>query len=171
LYQDKEVPPLVKYVSDRDVWKFDEWMSKEVNAAIQSYNFTLDTCDMLHQRIEKEGVESLKEEGDAIIRYKDQIINLALKKAEEYEMEGYQIMGTQMASASLISETAEKLAEGRPFGMTWFKAKGEDWVYNLRSRRGGIDVSDVARKFGGGGHSKAAGFSSKLNPVSFLNKR
>lgn len=30
--------------------------------------------------------------------------------------------------------------------------------YSLRSREGGVDVSEIAKQFGGGGHKHAAGF-------------
>ena len=34
------------------------------------------------------------------------------------------------------------------------------WQYSLRSRSD-FDVSEIAKKFGGGGHAKAAGFATK----------
>jgi phosphoesterase RecJ-like protein len=44
---------------------------------------------------------------------------------------------------------------------------------SLRTRGGGIDVSAIARKSGGGGHPQAAGFSSELPPdeiVEFIRQ-
>ena len=44
---------------------------------------------------------------------------------------------------------------------------------SLRTRGGGIDVSAIARKSGGGGHPQAAGFSSELGPdeiVEFIRQ-
>jgi bifunctional oligoribonuclease and PAP phosphatase NrnA len=44
---------------------------------------------------------------------------------------------------------------------------------SLRTRGGGIDVSAIARKSGGGGHPQAAGFSSELPPdeiVEFIRR-
>lgn len=38
------------------------------------------------------------------------------------------------------------------------KPESEDYVISLRSRKGGADVSEVARFYGGGGHAGAAGF-------------
>lgn len=41
------------------------------------------------------------------------------------------------------------------------KPDSEDYVISLRARKGGVDVSEVAKFFGGGGHASAAGFKIK----------
>jgi len=38
-------------------------------------------------------------------------------------------------------------------------------VFSLRSQEGGIDVSEIAIKFGGGGHKHAAGFKVDRNHI------
>jgi nanoRNase/pAp phosphatase (c-di-AMP/oligoRNAs hydrolase) len=40
----------------------------------------------------------------------------------------------------------------------WFQNAEGKYVYSLRSRHG-FDVSELAKKFGGGGHAGAAGFT------------
>lgn len=37
---------------------------------------------------------------------------------------------------------------------------GKTWTYSLSTMKDGVDLSALAKKFGGGGHVKAAGFSS-----------
>jgi phosphoesterase RecJ-like protein len=72
--------------------------------------------------------------------------------------------------AGLISDVAGLLAEqdGASFGCCWFKVTAsDDWVYSLRSRDD-FDVSELASKAGGGGHARAAGFTSLHNPFEFL---
>ncbi len=63
-----------------------------------------------------------------------------------------------VSSSTLISDVGHELAKGRPFGVTWFERDGQR-VYSLRSVDGGLDVSEIAKSFGGGGHEHAAGFS------------
>ena len=41
------------------------------------------------------------------------------------------------------------------------KPDSEDYVISLRARKGGVDVSEVAKFYGGGGHASAAGFKIK----------
>jgi len=53
-------------------------------------------------------------------------------------------------------------AAGRPFGVCYFELGGKR-VYSLRSVHG-VDVSEIAKAYGGGGHPAAAGFEV---PVGF----
>ena len=49
------------------------------------------------------------------------------------------------------------MAQGEPFAACyWDTAEGR--VFGLRATDDGVDVSDVAKQYGGGGHAKAAGF-------------
>jgi hypothetical protein len=44
-----------------------------------------------------------------------------------------------------------------PFAMGWYQRGDGRYAYSLRSR-GDFDVSELAKKYGGGGHKNAAGF-------------
>lgn len=50
----------------------------------------------------------------------------------------------------------------RPFGACYFDRQDGKRQWSLRSAPQGIDVSDVAKKFGGGGHKHAAGFEEAI---------
>ena len=56
------------------------------------------------------------------------------------------------------------LGKGEPFAATFFY-DGEGYVFSLRSDDNGLDVSEIAKQYGGGGHKHAAGFKLK----SWLN--
>jgi nanoRNase/pAp phosphatase (c-di-AMP/oligoRNAs hydrolase) len=43
-----------------------------------------------------------------------------------------------------------------------FSFDGDEWIISLYSRN--IDVSEIAKKYGGGGHKGAAGFHCKDLP-------
>ena len=56
------------------------------------------------------------------------------------------------------SDAGHILGVNEPFAACyWDTAKGR--TYSLRSSEEGIDVSEIAKMFGGGGHEHAAGFS------------
>lgn len=55
------------------------------------------------------------------------------------------------------------LSENKPFSIT-FSEVPDGFVYSLRSRKYGMDVSKIANLYGGGGHTHAAGFISALTP-------
>lgn len=71
---------------------------------------------------------------------------------------------------NLISKTLEQLAKDQPFAVAFFLRQDGKWQFSLRSAdpntpegKQSVDVSQVAKKFvGGGGHSRAAGFELPL---------
>ena len=71
------------------------------------------------------------------------------------------------SSKNIISEVAGGLSEGHDFAGCYFD-KGTGTVeYSLRSRENGIDVSEIAGLFGGGGHKHAAGFNIKVEDINY----
>lgn len=71
------------------------------------------------------------------------------------------------------SEIGEELAKNRPFSVTYRDRKDGKREYSLRSRDGGLDVSVIAKQFGGGGHPQAAGFELPIgvDPEAFWMQR
>lgn len=149
-------PWLVDYTADRDLWKWLLPDSKEVNAALRSYPLDFAVWDRLWA---EESPATLKRDGAAILRAEEVTIQAHLARAREIDFDGYQILSVN--ATSLYSEIAGRLAEGRDFGMCWFERDGLR-QYSLRSREGGIDVSEIAKAHGGGGHRGAAGFEVPL---------
>ena len=56
------------------------------------------------------------------------------------------------------SELASILSEGESFAAAYY-FNGDSYRVSLRSREEGEDVSEIAIKFGGGGHKCAAAFN------------
>lgn len=69
---------------------------------------------------------------------------------------------------TLASDAASKMAadfeDGRFFAATYYDT-GTDRVYSLRSCPHGMDVSQIAASYGGGGHRNAAGFKIPLMKI------
>jgi hypothetical protein len=58
---------------------------------------------------------------------------------------------------TMASDAGNLLAQDEPFAICyWDDSNGR--VFSLRSAEQGVDVSEIARSFGGGGHRHAAGF-------------
>lgn len=151
-------PWLVDYTEDRDLWRWALPDSKAVSAFVASYPFDFATWDNWRDQIfpGTRQWDSILDAGEAILRYQQQKVDEQVKNAREVEIDGYRVLAVNCTH--LTSEIAGKLAEGRPFGAAWFQRADGKRVWSLRSREGGIDVSEVARKRGGGGHRNAAGF-------------
>ena len=61
----------------------------------------------------------------------------------------------------LISEIGNAMSNDYPFIVMWFETPTER-IHSLRSRENGVDVSEIARAFGGGGHMQASGFNMSI---------
>ncbi|HZO51356.1 MAG TPA: DHHA1 domain-containing protein, partial [Bryobacteraceae bacterium] len=101
-------------------------------------------------------VTDLIEEGMAIQRYFRTLVEQAKKHAYFREIGGHRVPVVN-ASMFMASEVAGELSEGQPFAGVYSESETHT-LWSLRSRPGGLDVSEVAKQFGGGGHKHAAGF-------------
>lgn len=153
---DQQTPPwLVAYTEDRDLWRWALTGSREVNAALRTYPLDFDTWDNF--AASKTNVVELIREGAAILRAQNEIVKSHVGFAKEVNFDGHQILAVN--ATCHVSEIAGELAKGRPFGAVYFDAKDDSRVWSLRSDENGMDVSEIAKKHGGGGHARAAGFS------------
>lgn len=149
-----DTPWLVEYTEDRDMWWWKLPNSREVNAglACQPKEFAvwcaLDT--------DPDSLSRMAADGQAITRYESSLVDSICRNAREIELGGHMILAAN--TSVLFSDVAGKLAESRPFGAAWFIRADGKTQWSLRSRDGGIDVSEIAKQRGGGGHRNAAGF-------------
>lgn len=155
----KPTPWLVDYTEDRDLWSWKLPNSREISAALAARPKTFGEWYALDQFPSCPG--ELIREGVAILRYQQQQIDAICANASETEIDGHQILAVN--TSVLFSEVAGKLAEGRPFGAAWFVRGDGKKQWSLRSQESGVDVSEIARRHGGGGHHNAAGFEEVLS--------
>lgn len=155
-HPDEAVPELLRYVQDKDLWQWRLPNSREITCALRGHPFEFERWSLWADGWDT-WREELTREGAAILSYQEQVVKTVVASAEEITVAGHRVLCAN--TPILQSEVAGALAEGRPFGVAWYEADGRRY-YSLRSRDGGIDVSEVARKFGGGGHARASGFST-----------
>lgn len=158
---DEKPPALVRYVQDRDLWLWQMPGSRAVNAWLypelkkmfgSATAFTgamhLLTGDVWVRGAWKRGESILQVDADnveAIAR------NHYVKRVGEHDV-------AIVNSAVYGSELGEKLAAAHDYALIWWVQRVGEVNVSLRSRKGGADVSVVARGHGGGGHANAAGF-------------
>lgn len=147
-------PWLLQYIQDKDLWQWALPASREINAALASYPFDFQVWDGLRQDV-------LESEGRAILRYENELVAKIAAEAVLVRFHGATVPAVQ--SAVLTSQIGERLAKGRRFCIIWHDRDGRRY-YSLRSSAEGIDVSTIATRYGGGGHTHAAGFSVPLPP-------
>ena len=146
---DEPVPWLLQYVQDKDLWTWALPGSREINAALASYPYDFQLWETLTQH-------RLETEGRAILRYENELVEKIASGAVLLPFHG--AMVPVVYSAVLTSQVGERLSVDHDFCVIWHDRDGRRY-YSLRSRENGADVAAIAMRYGGGGHTHAAGFS------------
>lgn len=153
---DEPVPELLLYIQDRDLWRFGLPHSKAINYAIRYEERSFERWDDLD-------VDVLRSDGAAMLRLVSSVAAGIAKTAEPAELAGHKILAVN--GNAFASEVGHLLAARSPSGIgaVWSQRAGRNH-WELRSREGGPHVGRIARRFGGGGHRHAAGFSVLWTP-------
>lgn len=145
----------VNYVEDRDLWRWKLPNSKTVNAFIQSIDRSMDGYDLA---MKDHGPEEAHVLGMGAERYLDMYVREVSKTARTVrfaDWDGIPLVNAQFVG---ISEVVGNLAKDALFAVGWSQNADGQIVVSLRSC-GDFDVSELAKRFGGGGHQAAAGFT------------
>jgi oligoribonuclease NrnB/cAMP/cGMP phosphodiesterase (DHH superfamily) len=153
-----ELPALLAYVEDQDLWSWKLPRSEEVNAAVASYPRRFEVWDELARRPWQE----LAAEGEPIVRANRAAVEQALHAAHPVALGTRRIEAVNATHAR--SAVGHELAKRAAFGTAWglvYRLAGERVYVSLYSI-GDVDVARVAARYGGGGHRNAAGFGVAL---------
>ena len=173
-----EVPMLIQHIDDRDRWQFKLDGSKELHAALASYQpWSFEMWDHIwaetsYRANDGTGIDSFYHEGKAILRAHNQHVQAALKQVRDcildISINGHRTYPVGLAANApyfLASDLGHELAnKSGTFGLVWSMAGDGQIHCSLRSN-GGYDVSAIAKAFGGGGHRNAAGFLTNIDTL------
>lgn len=146
-------PALINHIEDRDLWRFALPGTKDVMAAVFSYEQDFHLWDDLMKR----HLSEFRADGNAIRRAHDKNVADLVQHARRLNIGGHHVQ-TLNSPYYMASDAGHILAQGEPFAACYSDTpKGR--VFSLRSEPDGLDVSDIAKQYGGGGHRNAAGFT------------
>jgi uncharacterized protein len=153
-FKDRQPPPALLAVSDRDLWRFELPWTREIFSALTSYPYEFEIWDTL---MEAGRLESLRQDGVALSREQQKdIAEIIAAGSHLITIAGHTVPACNVPSI-WASDAGNILSQGHPFAAC-FWIDGEKIAFSLRSGPGGLDVSEIAKRFGGGGHKHAAGF-------------
>ncbi len=157
-HPDEEPPDLLRFVEDQDLWSWKLSSSVAVNAAIASYPLEFDAWDALAAR----SIESLAAEGEPIVRINEIEIERAIQTARPVALPDGRIeaVNAQRSRSNIGHKLAQRAAYGREWGIV-YRLSGDRVDVSIYSI-GDLDISNVARQYGGGGHRNASGFTLRL---------
>lgn len=155
------IEPFVNYVQDRDLWQWKLPNSRLVSAAIERFPKTIDAWNELVAT----PILALVDQGVVIEGYRKICIEAAKNLARKAMIGGHLVPCANSSEMRFASDTAHELSIDEDFGATWWLRNDGVAQFSLRSDENGIDVSEIAKQYGGGGHQHAAGFQVPFNEV------
>lgn len=156
-------PWWVNYTEDQDLWNWALPNSPEINAYLMVQPRTVETWDELS----KISANTAKDLGQGVREYVEYYTRSVVAELQEgvlpFEGHNYRTAVLNIPYAG-VSEAGNALVnQGYDIGLAWFERGDGVTQFSLRSNKGGnVDVSAIAKEFGGGGHQSAAGFQVSL---------
>lgn len=155
LHPDVEPPLYVQYVQDRDLWRWVLPHSREVNSYLMALPQTPEAWDALDSI---DDLEMLVARGTAIRLHIEHYVEKLVAQRQMGDLGGRKCAVVNAAYLN-ISDVLHRLVQDSDVevGLGWFE-RGDGLMQFSVASEGDIDVSVIARGFGGGGHKNAAGF-------------
>lgn len=158
-YPNQPVPKIIQYVKDKDIWEWKLPFSRAINMALREYEGIHDPENAIWQQLidhlTDAEFEKMKEWGSRALKSQRMRMVEWSKNGFELEFEGRRAFAINWTLES--SEMGEYIYKELGFEVAIIFSFVEDhWNFSLRSNQ--VDVSQIAVKYGGGGHPGASGF-------------
>jgi oligoribonuclease NrnB/cAMP/cGMP phosphodiesterase (DHH superfamily) len=156
-YGPSPIPRLIQYIEDRDLWRFDLPLSRQVSAYIKSV-----PLDFLHWRdmeyLVHHDFDRVTDKGSSILDYQNRLVGEMTRHEHRIVLLAGHMVPVVNATV-LFSEVGHELLgiTGYECVAYYFDRNDGKRQWGLRSS-GDFDCSEIARHYGGGGHKHAAGF-------------
>ena len=163
LFPEKEMSKIIKLLGRYDIWDDSnkEYWNNEIlpfqyGMRLKNYNvnnivwgliFNTDTWRM----------SEIIDQGKVCLQYQKQLNEKACQNSFEIEFKGYKAIcvNSQGFNSQVFDSVYD---ESKHDMMLCFAYTGKNWKVSLYSTKEDIDVSEIAKEMGGGGHKGAAGF-------------
>ena len=190
-FPNEQVPLFIKYVRDRDNWLFDTDGAKarnsmEVNEYLMGTSPKYDDYLAWFAYFDKDATffEQAYQGGKTLLNAKNNFVNMIMGVGTNRKIGEHTVFvcnapilmsdvgNTVCDKYNLIKNlnddddaTKQYLCD---YAMIWrYDEKCRKYCVSLRSRKGGVDVQEIAKKYNGGGHINASGFET--DNINFLN--
>lgn len=159
-------PPLVEYVKDRDLYLFKHANTRAIHLYLSSQEFSISNWDRIDKEMHHHTTyQKMLAEGKRL---------LSIYETEVASIASYAVTCTIHHETGLMVECDGKYASDvgnalatscGTFGLTYSEGDNRMLACSLRSKDD-YDVEVLAKKFGGGGHLRAAGFKVSIDELS-----
>ena len=157
-FDQENIPKFIRLVGDYDVWKWEFGVETDLFMnGLKSYDTRPDSIIWEELTYNGTVLDKLVKEGTVIKRYltnfnRDYVNSWAF----EVDFEGYNCIALNFAQCG--SQVFDSVKDKNYDIMISFVWDGENFNISLYTTKD-IDVSEIAKKYGGGGHKSASGMS------------
>jgi uncharacterized protein len=154
-HYDEPIPYMLELIEDRDLWRFAFDETKAFSASLRTYPMIFTVWDAISNNV----VDHIKE-GKNILRCHNANVGRFIKETY-FALIGGHLVPVVNVPYHYASDAASMLLEHHKdaaFAVAWFRRADGKFQFSLRSEDSRADVSEIAKKYGGGGHRNAAGF-------------
>ncbi len=168
-----KVSRFIEYISIGDTWTWkNEKLEREILAYIHTIDFDFKTFSKIEKDLEdKNKFIKAREIGKLLLENYSKMVDSQILKAKLINFDKYKVYAVN-ASSIFSSELGHKLAEKSKdkFSIV-YHFENDKLKISLRGDNK-VNLSELAKKYGGGGHFNAAGFSleKKEEIEEFINK-
>lgn len=166
LYKEKQMPLSVKLIGDYDCWKWNYGeQTRQFFCGIKLLNNDPTSREWIDLLISDDYAKSLLENGAVIDKYLKMDNRISCNKTYEIQFEGHKCIVLNTNNKGSL--TFEKIDDGKyEILVVWqyCEDKNKEKLFTVSlyaGKNSGIDVSEICKKYGGGGHKSAAGFTTK----------
>ena len=161
-FPEKPCPFFIRYIEDKDLWKWKLEYSQEINFALQDHLNLKEFTLFLEE--ETNSFQKLLQEGKIVKKENDEKIRRIASKSTtgsfRCDEQTYHVMIVENTDRSLTSDVGNYLCESYPeIDFAVITCQTPDYCsVSLRGIKGKCpDLSEIAKHYGGGGHASASG--------------
>lgn len=158
LFPNRDVPRLLQYVQDNDLWRHKLPACQAAVRYIRSFPQVFDHWDALASEFEF-NAENVMQGAISIERYFQNQIQFQKGHARFFQYKGLKAAIINV-NTTFVSEMCTTIIADNYLDLCfgWFMNKDGEFMMSIRGH-GDTDVSAIAKEYGGGGHKSAAGFT------------
>jgi len=168
-FPERPVPKAIVLIGDRDIWRWAEKETGDFNEGLYNRDNEAGNDDLWQSLLDNEPalLENIITEGHKanIIRLKE-IKRMVAERGFVVQFEGHQTMAVNEKGNGDIGQYIRDC--GYDIAYCYFDTmQNNEVTTNVTIYSEKSDVSEIARKFGGGGHAGAAGFAFSRSTTPF----
>jgi len=166
---DSKVPDIVQYISDHDTWTFAKGEDTEfVTSGIMLYDHGVKSIEWERWLDPSYSPSDEREKGIIALEYRRSLLDSWARKQTYFmEWEGikFAVINTQPTGSKIF----DVIRDDYDFdAMICYYFNGGRHIVSLYTELD-IDLTPIAKKYGGGGHAKACGFQTVMLPWLHLD--